>query len=234
MISTHDTQPLVSCIMPTWNRRQFLPQAINYFLRQHYAPKELIIVDDGDEPVHDLVPDDDRIRLIRMAGRARVGTKRNLACEQVNGRYILHWDDDDWMADWRIGYQVGQLRRAQGDICGLRRVLFFDPTAAAAWEYAFPGTLKPWVYGASLCYTAEYWRNNPFPDVDIGEDTRFVWNDPDARIVMLEDNRWLAALVHGGNTSPKQPEARTWHPYSLAAIKDLIGEDWNFYTALNG
>lgn len=234
MIGTDTTRPLVSCIMPTWNRRHFLPQAIHYFLRQRYAPSELIIVDDGDEPVHDLVPDDDRIRLIRLPCRARVGTKRNLACERANGQYILHWDDDDWMADWRIEYQVGQLHLAQGDICGLRRVLFFDPDAAAAWEYTFPGTLKPWAYGASLCYTTEYWRNNPFPDVDIGEDTRFIWNDPEARIVMLEDNRWLAALVHRGNTSPKQPEDRTWRPYSLATIRNLIGEDWGFYTMLNG
>lgn len=221
--------PLVSCIMPTSNRRRFVPQAIHFFLRQRYEPKELLIVDDGDEPVADLVPDDDRIRLIRLTRRARLGAKRNLACEQAKGLYILHWDDDDWMADWRVGYQVEQLRRVQGDICGLRRVLFFDPVAGAAWEYVFPGTTKPWVYGASLCYTATHWRNNPFPEIDIGEDTRFVWNDPDARIVHLDDNRWLAALIHAGNTSPKRPEASSWHPYPFAAVTTLIGEDWPFY-----
>lgn len=226
------TSPLVSCIMPTCNRRRFVPQAIRSFLRQQYEPKELLIVDDGDEPVADLVPKDARIRLIRLAHRARVGVKRNLACEQARGTYILHWDDDDWIADWRIGYQVEQLRRAQGDICGLRRVLFFDPLTAAAWEYVFPGTTKPWVYGASLCYTVTHWRNNPFPEIDIGEDTRFVWNDPDARIVELDDNRWLAALIHAGNTSPKRPEASSWHPYPFAAVTTLIGEDWPFYTQM--
>jgi glycosyltransferase involved in cell wall biosynthesis len=219
--------------MPTWNRRHFLPQAIDYFLRQQYAAKELIIVDDGDEPVHDLVPADDRIRLICLPRRTLVGTKRNLACEQASGKLILHWDDDDWMADWRIGYQVEQLLLAEGDICGLRRVLFFDPGTVTAWEYTFPGTLKPWVYGASLCYTAEYWRINPFPDVNIGEDTRFIWKDPEARVVMLEDNRWLVAIVHGANTSPKQPEPGSWHPYSLMEIKNFIGEDWVFYSGLN-
>ena len=35
---------LVSCIMPTYNRRQFVSQAIKYFLRQDYARKELIIL----------------------------------------------------------------------------------------------------------------------------------------------------------------------------------------------
>jgi glycosyltransferase involved in cell wall biosynthesis len=41
-------QRLVSCIMPTFNRRAFVPQAIRYFLRQDFEHKELIIVDDGD------------------------------------------------------------------------------------------------------------------------------------------------------------------------------------------
>jgi len=49
-------RPVVSCIMPTYNRRKFVPQAIRYFLRQSYEPKELLIIDDGSDPVNDLVP----------------------------------------------------------------------------------------------------------------------------------------------------------------------------------
>jgi len=49
--------PLVSCIMPTYNRRQFVPQAIKYFLRQDYPHKELIILDDGTDKIRDLVLD---------------------------------------------------------------------------------------------------------------------------------------------------------------------------------
>ena len=49
--------PLVSCIMPTYNRRPFVPKAIEYFLRQDYPNRELIILDDGDDRVADLVPD---------------------------------------------------------------------------------------------------------------------------------------------------------------------------------
>ena len=56
------SQPLVSCIMPTYNRREFVPRAIRYFLRQDYANKELIIIDDGTDAIKDLVSDDERIR----------------------------------------------------------------------------------------------------------------------------------------------------------------------------
>src|SRR5205807_10283597 len=58
--------PLVSCIMPTYNRRPFVPQAIQYFLRQDYINKELVIVDDGTDSVSDLVPAGERIRYIRL------------------------------------------------------------------------------------------------------------------------------------------------------------------------
>ena len=47
---------LVSCVMPTFDRRAFVPQAVRYFLRQDYPAKELIIVDDGPEPVSRSAP----------------------------------------------------------------------------------------------------------------------------------------------------------------------------------
>ena len=52
--------------MPTFNRRIFVSQAMVYFKRQDYAAKELIIIDDGDDCVADLVPDDPTIRSIRL------------------------------------------------------------------------------------------------------------------------------------------------------------------------
>lgn len=90
-ISETATNLAVSCIMPTFNRRRFIPQAINYFLRQDYASKELIVVDDGTEVVKDLIPRDDRIQYIRLEERLTVGAKRNLACGLARGDIIFHF-----------------------------------------------------------------------------------------------------------------------------------------------
>jgi len=59
-----------------------------------------------------------------------VGAKRNLACDLANGDIIVHWDDDDWMADWRLSYQVEQLMRAEQGVilrsgCGSRMGVCF-------------------------------------------------------------------------------------------------------------
>ena len=70
--------PLVSCVMPTRNRRQFVGQSIWYFLRQDYPNKELIVVDDGEDNVADLIPTDARIRYHRLDGPISVGAKRNI------------------------------------------------------------------------------------------------------------------------------------------------------------
>ena len=47
--------PLVSCIMPTYERRRYIPQALQSFLQQDYPNRELIIVDDGKDAIGDLV-----------------------------------------------------------------------------------------------------------------------------------------------------------------------------------
>src|SRR5207245_6042896 len=100
------TRTRISCIMPTYNRRFFVPHAIRCFLRQDLAESELIVVDDGADSVADLMPDDPRIRYIRLPERHTIGQKRNIGCAQAWGEIIVHWDDDDWMASWRLSYQV--------------------------------------------------------------------------------------------------------------------------------
>src|SRR3712207_6562734 len=106
------SQPLVSCIMPTADRRAFVARAVEYFLRQDYAARELIDVDDGRDAVGDLVPADERVRYVRLDKKLTVGAKRNLACEAARGEVVAHWDDDDWHAPRRLSYQVGELLRA--------------------------------------------------------------------------------------------------------------------------
>ena len=140
--------PLISCIMPTHNRRPFVPQAIQYFLRQEYDNKELIIVDDGDDAIADLVPQEPDIRYLRRERRLPLGAKRNLAVKEARGVLIAHWDDDDWMAPWRLGYQVAALEEAGADLCGLDRLIFYQPGESGpaedqAWQYIYPKGNRP-------------------------------------------------------------------------------------------
>jgi len=80
--------------MPTYNRRRFVGQAIWYFLRQDYPSRELVIVDDREDAIADLVPNDERIRHVRPEQQLSVGAKRNLACGLDRGNGRRSWPGD--------------------------------------------------------------------------------------------------------------------------------------------
>lgn len=220
--------PLVTCIMPTCHRRGFVPRAIEYFLRQDYPSRELLILDDGSDPVADLVPADPRIRYTRLERRASLGAKRNLACGQARGDLILHWDDDDWYAPNRIQAQVSALLAADGEVCGLRQMLFYAPDTAQVWLYDYPEGQRRWLTGGSLLYWKRVWQRHPFANVQVGEDTRFLWSMPLDRAVTLADYRIYVALVHARNTSPKETGGQYWHPWQ-GDLRDVMGADLDGY-----
>ena len=218
--------PLASCIMPTANRRAFVPSAIAQFLAQDYPMKELVILDDGDDPVADLIPDHPLVRYMRAPRHRNLGAKRNAACEAARGEIILHWDDDDWYAPRRIRAQVEALAASGGDACGIDRALFVDPGSRRAWEYVYPAGGPPWVCGATLCYPRAYWRDNQFAELNIGEDTRFAATLRPDRLHRMADNRCFVALVHPANPSPKQVEDRRWRPHAYEDVVELTGGAW--------
>ena len=227
-------QPLVSCIMPTADRRAFLPQAIQYFLKQDYPARELLIIDDGTDNVADLIPSDRSIRYIRLPERRSMGAKHNLACELAQGEIIVHLDDDDWNASWRVSYQVdGLSRNVSPGICGLSRVLFYEPIAQQAWEYNYPLGGRPWVYGATFCYYRKFWEQHRFPDMNEGADTTYVWNLDPSEVFSLDDHRFFIATVHANNTSPKRTSSLGWQPRSNLAIREVIDDQgWSFFETM--
>lgn len=223
-------EPLVSCIMPTWNRREFVPLAIRYFLRQDYDRRELIVVDDGDDCVEDLIPDDPRVRYLRLEGRHRVGEKRNLACERARGELIAHWDDDDWSAPHRLRVQVGALRGA--DACGSVELLYYELEGGRAWRYRYSGRRRPWVVGGTLVYRHDVWRRSPFPDLHVGEETPFLDRLAPERVRVLEDSSYYVGLIHRRNTAGKSLSTRQWERRSLDEVTARLGADREHYIRL--
>jgi O-antigen biosynthesis protein len=223
---------LVSCIMPTFDRRSFVPQAVRYFLQQDYPGKELIVVDDGPQPVSDLLPADPRIVYHRLEARTVLGTKRNLACELARGSVIVHWDDDDWSSRERVSVQVAALTSSGADVCGVASLLYYDPVSSSAWRFTWPGGQRQWAAGPSLCFRKELWRRSPFPDVTIGEDTRFVFSPAVRRVADVRAAACLVGIIHRRNTAPKSVRGPYWDPRPVREVEDLLGEDMAFYRRL--
>jgi glycosyltransferase involved in cell wall biosynthesis len=214
--------PLASCIMPTYDRRAFVPQAIRCFLSQDYPHIELIVVDDGSDPIADLLPRDPRIVYVRLPQRAPIGGKRNYACGRARGEYIVHWDDDDWYPPSRVRRQIGALGEHRGDVCGTSVLYYYDRTGERAWCYRYAGRPSVWVSGNTLVYRRDAWRRNPFPPVQVGEDARFIWRFAASRIVDLKDPTLCIASVHGSNVSLKNTSSVFWGKERVERVREVM------------
>lgn len=215
--------PRISAIMPTADRRRFVPAAIAQFLAQGRRDAELVILDDGADSVADLIPGDPRIRYLREEGRRILGDKRNRLCDFARGEIIVHWDDDDWHAPDRLDRQIAALDASGADIVGLAAVTFLADDGARAWDYRWGGRQR-WVYGASLAYRRDYWLRHRFPAIPTGEDTRFVLDARDARIYAMAEGDWLIARVHARNTSPKRTRGGYWAERPSGPLLERIAE----------
>jgi glycosyltransferase involved in cell wall biosynthesis len=88
----------ISVVIPTRGRHHFLKQAIASVLAQTHAPKEIIVVDDGegaDEAVGNMHP---TIRVLDNRERGPVPA-RNMGVAHATGDCICFLDDDDWFTD---------------------------------------------------------------------------------------------------------------------------------------
>ena len=224
--------PLISCIMPTRNRHLFVGQAIWYFQKQDYPNKELLVLDDGEDTVENLIPDDPHIKYIRLNKRLSLGAKRNLACEMSNGELIAHWDDDDWVAPKRLSTQVKYILNSNASVCGLSNVLYYQPNTGKAWYYRYPDNQRPWLAGGTLLYRRSAWETNQFPEIDVGEDTEFIWRLPPDCLQKIENKSLYIGIIHDRNTATKCLQDERWESRPLDEVGRLLEFDRDFYVAL--
>jgi glycosyltransferase involved in cell wall biosynthesis len=219
-----------TCIMPTYGRsRAWIAASIEYFSRQDIRDCELLVLEERTVPEGGIEHCDQRVLHLHLSQRLSVGSKRNLACQHARGEIILHWDDDDWYSPNRISRQVNALLESGADVCGSSRPYFYEPATRRAWQYVYPDRGKPWVHGATLCYTKEFWKRNPFANINIGEDTHFLWSSRPKKVLMLAESDFYVGLIHPGNTSRKLTSDPRYRPVPVEELRELMGEDWAFY-----
>jgi glycosyltransferase involved in cell wall biosynthesis len=99
--------PLVSVVVPTYNRAGIVGQAIDSVLAQTYPRLELIVVDDGsrDDTPRLLATYGQRIRQLRQENRG-VSAARNLGIQASAGELIALLDSDDYWLPGKLSAQV--------------------------------------------------------------------------------------------------------------------------------
>ncbi|MGM0452831.1 MAG: glycosyltransferase family 2 protein [Thermodesulfobacteriota bacterium] len=104
---TSASTPLVSVILPTYNRAWTVADAIDSVLAQEYDNFELIVVDDGstDDTVALLAGYGDQIRVVSQDNRG-VSAARNRGIEAAEGELLAFVDSDDYWLAGKLRTQV--------------------------------------------------------------------------------------------------------------------------------
>jgi glycosyltransferase involved in cell wall biosynthesis len=89
--------PLVTVLVPTFNRRRYLGRALTSVVHQSYKNLQIIVINDGGEDITDIVSSLADPRLIFIDRKENHGKAFSLneALAKAEGKYVAYLDDDD-------------------------------------------------------------------------------------------------------------------------------------------
>jgi glycosyltransferase involved in cell wall biosynthesis len=107
-----ETYPLVSVVIPTYNRASLIQKAIGSVLAQTHTQFELIIADDGsDDETKQVVLsiNDPRIIYTRLEHSGHIGNVRNAGARAGKGEWLAFLDSDDQWLPHKLETQLNAL-----------------------------------------------------------------------------------------------------------------------------
>lgn len=164
--------PFVSVCTPTFNRRPFIESMIACFNHQDYPQDrmEWIIIDDGTDPIEDLVGSHPRVKYFKYETKMTLGRKRNLLHEKSRGEILVYMDDDDYYPPERVSHAVEMLVSHPEALCAGSSEIYiyfkhikqmkkfgpYGPNHATAGTFAFKRKLlKQHKYNDDACLAEE-------------------------------------------------------------------------------
>jgi glycosyltransferase involved in cell wall biosynthesis len=110
--------PLISVLMPVYNCRRTVAEAMECILAQTLGDLELIVVDDGSSDdsmnvIQEIAARDGRVRAVRQDNQG-VGAALNTALDLACGKYLARMDADDLTVPERFAEQVVFLEKEPG------------------------------------------------------------------------------------------------------------------------
>jgi len=117
-INVISSQPLISVIMPTYNRKWLVGRSINSLLTQSYKNIEIVLVNDAGEDVQEVVDQfhDPRIKYFQNEKNLDLAGTRNVALHHVTGNYICLLDDDDIHLPYTLEFRMYMINKLGADV----------------------------------------------------------------------------------------------------------------------
>jgi len=122
--------PLVTIVLPTYDRFEFLPSAVQSVFDQTMRDWELVVADDGSGPkvrdYLDTLNDGARVRTLFLTHSGNPGRARNAAIAVARAPYVAFLDSDDVWEPCKLERQLATMRAEEGCDWSYTGVTFID------------------------------------------------------------------------------------------------------------
>ena len=135
-----------SIIMPAYNSKKYIAEAIESVLKQTYTHWELLIVNDcstdnTEQIIKSYHQKETRIKLINQKENQGVANARNTGIQNAKGKYIAFLDADDIWQEEKLQKQIQILQNSNADIT-YSAYLMIDETGKTIKQRSVKETLK--------------------------------------------------------------------------------------------
>ncbi|MBI5141408.1 MAG: glycosyltransferase [Nitrospirae bacterium] len=106
------SEPLISIVIPTYNRALLLRRALQSVLEQTIVEWEVLVVDNhSNDDTDDVVMgfNDPRIRLLKIHNNGIIAASRNLGINEACGKWVAFLDSDDWWTPVKLEVSLNAL-----------------------------------------------------------------------------------------------------------------------------
>ena len=106
------SSPLVSIVIPTYNRAHCIARTINSVIEQSTTDWELVIIDNNStDSTLEIISSfsDERISTSQIENNGIVAASRNLGIRLSRGKYVAFLDSDDWWVPEKLEIALRQL-----------------------------------------------------------------------------------------------------------------------------
>jgi glycosyltransferase involved in cell wall biosynthesis len=225
--------PFVSVCTPTFNRRPFVEMMIKCFDSQDYPKNKMewIIIDDGTDPIEDMVKSHPSVKYFKYDEKMTLGKKRNIMHKKSCGDIIVYMDDDDFYPPDRVSHAVERLTDSPTALCAGSSEMYiyfkdnkdkckmvqFGPYGAA---HATAGTFA---FKRKLIKETQYNE-----DACLAEEREFLKNYT-VPFVQLDPLKTILVFSHSQNTFDKRTllenmNGNQYIKYSTRKVEDFIND----------
>lgn len=197
--------PLVSVCTPTFNRRPFWAMCIKNFLNQDYPQDKIewIIIDDGTDPIEDLVKDIPQVKYFKYDTKMPLGKKRNIMHDKSSGEILVYMDDDDYYPKERVSHAVNMLQNNPNALCaGASEIYIWFKHIQKMWQFG-PYSANHATAG-TFAFKRELLKDHRYEEhAALAEEKAFLKNYT-VPFVQLEPKKTILVFSHIHNTFDKK------------------------------